>query len=94
MLEGSKATILDPALPLSQRIAAAEGAAVSAHADLVQLLLQIAADESESIEALREFGDLLARVTSTLALTEWDLHDGRTENHEGLRKINSATSSF
>lgn len=45
------------------------------HHDLVQLLLQITADESESDEALRAFGSLLDRVTSTLELTEWDLRD-------------------
>jgi hypothetical protein len=68
-------TIADQQLPVSQRVAAAEVADALAHQDLVQLLLQITADESESDEALRVFGSLLDRVTSTLELTEWDLRD-------------------
>jgi hypothetical protein len=67
--------LADQQLPVSQRVAAAEGAEASAHVDVVQLLLRITADESESHEALRAFGSLLDRVTSALELTEWDLRD-------------------
>ncbi len=62
---------------MPQRIATAEGIEASAHEDLVQLLLQITADESESDEALRAFGSLLGRVASALELAEWDLRDMR-----------------
>jgi len=77
VLDGALRTIAEKQLPVMERVAAAEAADASAHEGLVRLLLKITADESESDEALRTFGSLLDRMTSTLELTEWDLRDMR-----------------